>query len=201
MEHLGIISELDFYVFEKVCSTIKVWKDNGIEPVVISSNFSKLSMKKEDFVDQIVNIINKYDIDKKYVRIEFTESADIEDHEIFLDFLKKMNTLGISTSIDDFGIGFSSLSLITNPNVHNIKLDKSFVDDIVTSEDAAYLVGKIVDACRKLNKNLICEGVETREQCTVLKNMGCSMIQGYLFDRPLPEEQFLNRLENPGYTL
>lgn len=196
------INELDFYVFRKVCSDISEWVKKGITPVRVSSNFSKNHLKDKDFSDKILQIINEFSIDPKYIEVELTESSAYDDFNALTEFVNDMKSNGIYTSMDDFGTGYSSLSLLKDLNVDVIKIDKSFIDDIDNGDtDHEKMVENVVHMIQDLHRNVICEGVETRNQASFLKSINCNMAQGYLYDKPLSHDDFEKRLESPVYNL
>ena len=200
LEEEGRVTELDFYVFEQVCQDIRTWLDNGIKPVRISSNFSKLHLRNPQFAEHVLEIVERYNIDSEYLEIELTESSGYEDFDAFTEFVDKMRSKGIHISIDDFGTGYSSLSLLKKLNVDVIKIDKSFIDGIGIGDEAnESLVKNIIYMIKDLNRHVICEGVESWTQAEFLKKQKCHMIQGYLFDKPLPHDDFEARLNSPVY--
>lgn len=201
LEENGLVQILDFYVLRKTLSNIKEWTKRGLEPVRISTNFSKEHLKNPRFAEMIINLLEEYEIDPKYLEVELTETKDIEDMSILSEFVEKMHEHNIHSSIDDFGSGYSSLKLIKNVKADVIKLDKSIIDNIGLKEgDDEILVQNIVRMISELKRNAIAEGVENNEQAKFLKRIGCYMIQGYLFDKPLPTEEFENRLKEPIYS-
>ena len=198
LESEGSICRLDFYVLERVCEDIKGWLDVGIEPVKVSVNFSKNHLHNKRLADQIIGIIRKYGIDGKYLEIELTEmtgSDDLNAMSVFVDIMKEN---GVGTSIDDFGTGYSSLNLLKDLDVDVIKLDKSFFTNINEADGGIstdrIVVKNIVNMVNELNMEAISEGVETKSQADFLRNVNCSMAQGFLFDRPLPKVEFEKRL-------
>ena len=200
-EHDGNICALDFYVLERVCSDIKNWQEAGLEPVTVSVNFSKTHLHDPHVSENIIKIIEKYGIDSKYIEIELTEMSDYSDYEAFRQLVTKMKDHGIMTSIDDFGTGFSSLNLLTDFMFDIVKLDKSFLDNVIknNSKTDEIVIRNIVKMVNELNMNAIAEGVETAEQARFLKNIDCTMVQGYFYDRPLPIEDFITRLKIRKY--
>ena len=200
LEEEGRVTELDFYVFEQVCRDIRTWLDNGIKPVRVSSNFSKLHLRNPHFAENVLEIVDRYKIDSEYLEIELTESSGYEDFNAFTEFVDKMRKRGIHISIDDFGTGYSSLSLLKKLNVDVIKIDKSFIDGIgVGDEMNESLVKNIIYMIKDLNRHVICEGVEYMSQAEFLKKQNCHMVQGYLFDKPLPHDEYEERLKSPVY--
>ena len=200
-ERDGSVCRLDFYVLDQVCRDIKAWKQQGIEPVTISVNFSKTHLHNPKVAEEILAVIGTYGIESKYIEIELTEMSDYSDYLALKTLVSKMKSHGIKTSIDDFGTGFSSLNLLTDFMFDIVKLDKSFLDNIEKhgSGTDEIVVRNIVKMVRELEMKTIAEGVETEEQARFLKNIDCSLVQGYLFDRPLPMQDFVERLHERKY--
>lgn len=195
LEKEGSICLLDFYVFEKVCQDLRSWLDQGIEPVQVSVNFSKLHLHNRMLSKDILSIMEKYRIDPKYIEIELTESSGYEDFDALDNFINTMNKHGISTAIDDFGTGYSSLNLLKNLKIKVIKLDKSFLHTSLGSNKADEVVIKtIIQMAQDLDMQVVCEGVETKEQANFLKKLHCHIVQGFLFDKPLPHDEYQKRL-------
>ncbi len=202
LEREGSVCSLDFYVFRSVCKSIREWLDRGMEPVRISVNFSKIHLHNSNIVEDILEVMDDFDVEPKYIEIELTERTDSQDFDVMYDFVKKMKENGISVSIDDFGTGYSSLNLLKDLDVDVIKLDKSFLDDITSATEASkdkIVVKNIVKMVKELDMDIIAEGVETKVQAEFLKKIKCNVIQGFLFDRPLPIELFEQRLKNKVY--
>ncbi len=195
LENEGTICTLDFYVFENVCGTIRSWIDRGIKPVTVSVNFSKIHLKNPDLADKIFEIIDKYNIDTQYLEIELTEMSGYDNYDNLSAFIKAMRQRGVNTSIDDFGTGYSSLNLLTDLDVDVVKLDKSYSIRLNNNEEKTkILIHNIVNMVHELGFKVIAEGVETEEQADFLRDIGCSTVQGYLFDKPLPLKEFEQRL-------
>lgn len=201
LENEGSICELDFYVLEKVCQDIRKWLDKGITPVRISTNFSKLHLQKnKNLADDILAVVQKYQISSRYLEVELTEMSGYEDYDSLSAFVDRMKKMGIHTSIDDFGTGYSSLNLLKDLNVDVIKLDKSFLNHLdEEGQNDEIVIKNIINMVNELNMRVIAEGVETPEQAHFLKDANCCMAQGFLFDRPLPHDDFEYRLQNQHY--
>ena len=201
-ERNGSICSLDFYMLESVCADIKKWKETGLEPVTVSVNFSKTHLHNPNIAEDIIAIIKKHGIESKYIEIEMTEMSDYNDYEAFRNLVNKLKENGVMTSIDDFGTGYSSLNLLTDFKFDIVKLDKSFIDNIIrnNSKTDEIVVRNIVRMTKELNMDSIAEGVETADQALFLQNIGCTKVQGYLFDKPLPEGEFIKRLETRSYS-
>lgn len=196
-EREGSICLLDFYVFEKVCQDLRDWLDRGIEPVRVSVNFSKIHLHNRRLAKDILLNMKRYQIDSKYIEIELTETSGYEDFEALESFINEMNSYGIATAIDDFGTGYSSLNLIKNLDLKIIKLDKSFLHTSSEINKADEVVLKtIINMAQDLDMEVVCEGVETKQQAEFLKKLRCHMVQGFLFDKPLPHDEFEERLIN-----
>lgn len=197
LEKEGTICRLDFYVLETVCMDIRKWISSGIEPVRVSVNFSKAHLHNEHLAEDIIAVLRKYEIDSKYIEVELTEMSGYENYETLSAFVQEMRKNGVSTSIDDFGTGYSSLNLLKDLNVDIIKLDKSFLNNMENRHQNDVIVIKnIVNMVNELQMEVIAEGVETQKQAEFLRNINCRMAQGFLFDRPLPHDDFEKRLQD-----
>lgn len=196
LEDDGIVCELDFYVFEECCRIIRGWIDKGYKPCNVAINFSKLHLRNPDTAEKIFEIIEKYQIDESLIEIELTELSGHDSFESLIELIDKLKERGISSSIDDFGTGYSSLNLLKSLNIDVVKIDKSFVDCINESNNKARtLLKNIVDMIHAMEYKIIAEGVETVEQLDFLKEINCEMVQGYMFEKPLPAFEFQKCLE------
>lgn len=195
LEENGAVCELDFYVLEQVCADLKDWTDRGIKPVNVSVNFSKQHLRSRGVADRILAIIEKYGVEPSLIEIELTEMSGYDDFDNLGAFVKKIKSMGVKISIDDFGTGYSSLNMLTELDVDVVKLDRSLTRCVETEySKTKLLLLNIVDMVHKLNYKALAEGVETDEQLRFLRNIGCSMVQGFLYDMPLPKEEFEKRL-------
>ena len=201
LERDGSICQLDYYVLRKVCQLIRQRKEQGKETVCISVNFSRRHLEDEDMVERISAILEEYGTDPSAIEIELTESEDYQNYEIMTRVVNELRAKGINTSMDDFGTGFSSLSMIKNLDLSVIKIDKSLIPldtDCADREKDRILFNHIVSLIRQLGKKTIAEGVETEEQLAYLREAGCDIVQGFIFDKPLPQDEFEKRCES-GY--
>ena len=195
LEKEGTICILDFYVLECVCRDIRTWLEMGIEPVRVSTNFSKVHLHNKNLAKDILRILDRYEIDAKYIEIELTESSGYEDFDALSEFVNTMKSHGVHTSIDDFGTGYSSLNLLKDLNIDKIKLDKSFLTQNEERNKSDEIVIKtIINMASDLDMQVVCEGVETTEQANFLKSLHCPIAQGFLFDEPLAHDEFEERL-------
>ncbi len=201
-ERDGSICTLDFYVLDQVCRDIKKWTDMGVEPVTVSVNFSKMHLQNPDIAQQILDVVDKYGIEHRYIEIELTEMSDYSDYDAVKKLVNAMKENNIVTSIDDFGTGYSSLNLLTDFMFDVVKLDKSFIDNVIKngSKTDEIVVRNMVKMLRELDMKTVAEGVETPDQARFLNSIDCSVVQGYLYDKPLCEEEFFERLKARRYS-
>lgn len=202
LEKEATICQLDFYVFKTICQDIRRWLDNGLTPVRVSSNFSKLHLTNPNLADNIIEIMESFNVDSKYIEIEITEVSDFEDKVAMQKFVNKLRQRGISVSIDDFGTGYSTLNVLKDLNVNVIKLDKSLLDHVGENQKHDEIVVKnMVSMMNELNLEVVAEGVENSKQLDFLRGISCSLIQGFIYDKPLPKDEFEKRLQNKdSYT-
>ena len=197
LEKEASICQLDFYVFRKVCEDIRSWLDAGIEPVRVSSNFSRLHLRNPHLADDILKIMKEFRIESKYIEIELTEASDFDDKVAMQKFVNELRQNGISVSIDDFGTGYSTFNALKDLNVNVIKLDKSLLDHIGDEKHHDEVVFKnMVKMINELNLEVVAEGVENTKQLDFLQDANCSIIQGFIFDKPLTKDEFEKRLSN-----
>lgn len=193
------ICMLDFYIFEHVCKDIRKWIDEGIEPVRVSTNFSRRNLSNPDFPENIKRILAAYDIPKRYIEVEVTETISEEENDRLSRFMIDMHESGIAMAIDDFGTGYSSLNLLRDFSADVLKLDKSFIDGHTGTKRDSVVVSNVAKMANELDMSVITEGVESWEQVKFLNSVNIDMVQGFLFDRPLPKEDFEQRLRNKAY--
>lgn len=201
LEQEGSVTALDYYVLEEVCRFLSNRIKAGKKPVRISVNFSRKHLEEEDLIEHIVSVIDKYGVDHQYVEIELTESEDYQDFDVLNQVVSGLKNHNIGTSMDDFGTGFSSLNMIKKIPLNVIKIDKSFIpleSEYSMKSNDTTMFNCLVDMLNKLGKEIIAEGVETPAQLQYLENAGCKIVQGYVFDKPLSEADFVERLEK-GY--
>lgn len=192
-EQNGFITRLDMYMFEQSCKLIRNWIDSGIAPVAISVNFSRLHLNDITFVSRLSELSNKYCIPHNLLEIEITETAIFDNIGILENVLAELHGEGFTLSMDDFGTGYSSLGLLKSIPVDVIKMDKSFFDDSQNNARARLVIGSVMDMAKKLNAHTVAEGVETKENVDLLKSLGCDIVQGYYYARPMPAEEFTNK--------
>lgn len=202
LEKSSNICTLDFYVLEHVCKQIRSWIESDITPVRVSVNFSKMHLHNRHLAEDILSVMNKYHIAAKYINIELTESSAYENFDSLTEFVQNMKAHDVYTSIDDFGTGYSSLNLLKNLPIDEIKLDKSFLQDVPDCGPKDNIVLRsIIRMTNELGLKTICEGVETTAQRDYLLALGDIIIQGFLYDKALPVKEFEKRLVNKKYEI
>ena len=185
-----LISSLDQYVFKKVCAFIRRRLDAGLPVNTISVNVSRLQFYNSDFVKTYEDIKNKFRIPDHLLEIEITESIAFDNVTFLEKTVSELKSKGFLISIDDFGTGFSSLSLLKNIPIDVLKIDQSFFRESIHKEKDNIVIKGIIDLVNKLSIRTVAEGIETAEQVAFLKSVNCNMIQGYFFYKPLPEDKF-----------
>ena len=190
LEKAGIISELDGYVVEQVYGLVESWIDRGIVPVPVSVNLSRLDLTYEAKWDEIIRKVEKYRVPKQYIEYEVTETVFLEDIEFITAKLGNIQKMGYKISMDDFGSGYSSLNTVGILPVDIIKFDRGFVQNSLNTSKGIKIMSGIIDIFRRIGLEVICEGVETKEEESMVAACGCNLVQGYLHDRPLPIKEF-----------
>lgn len=196
LERSSQVTLLDRFVWEEVCKHLQRWKKEKEISVALSVNISRIDIQEEGFYDYIKGLVTKYEIDPQFLRLEITESAYMENSEQVIRIVEQLQRDGFVVEMDDFGSGYSSLNMLKDVPVDILKLDIRFLSE--TEYDAARggnILSAVIRMSHSLNLPVIAEGVETMEQADFLKNLGCKMMQGYYFSRPLPIEEFEALLE------
>lgn len=190
-ERSGLIIPLGEWVLNEACRQARVWwKTTSQSSMVIAVNLSALQFKRGDIVATVTNALERSGLLPGQLELELTESILLQDIEVVMKTLRQLKAIGVKISIDDFGTGYSSLSYLKRLAVDKLKIDKSFINDISEDADSAAIVKAMIQLGHTLQLTVIAEGVETDSQLAFLKNFGCDEIQGYLFSRPLPAEEF-----------
>ena len=195
------ICALDFNIFEQVCRDIRKWIDEGIEPVRISTNFSRKNLADPGFSEHIRKILRAYNIPEQLIEVEITETVGEEDNDRLRRFMSDMHESKIAMAIDDFGTGYSSLNILRDFSADILKLDKSFIDGHTDTRRDSVVVANVAKMANELDMSVITEGVENWEQVDFLKSVNIDMVQGFLFDKPLPKADFESRLKKRAYDM
>ena len=190
LEQDGLIKYIDLFVFEEVCKLLRRWKEDLFAPMPISLNFSRLTLLDENLISMMEDFCASYDIDRRLVEVEITESFGALDRNLVQKVVEDIAKAGFVVCIDDFGSDYSNLSTLTSLPLKVLKLDKSLVDSLSYSPKAQTFVEGFITICKKLDIRTVAEGVETEAQKDLLTGMGCDMIQGYFYDKPLAIDSF-----------
>lgn len=189
-EECGLIWALGEWVLREACRQNKAWQESGLSPVTVAVNLSALQFTAGDVVEMTTKVLRETRLAPEYLELELTESAAMSDMQAFIEATKRLKGLSISLSIDDFGTGFSSLSYLRQFQIDRLKIDQSFVRDIVQDPSSAAIITAIINLAHGLNLAAIAEGVETEAQLQFLRAHDCDEMQGYYFSRPLAATDF-----------
>ena len=194
LESAGLIYEADLEVFTQVCAFLRHCLDSGLPVLPISFNLSRFDLYQHDFLSNFEEIRKSFDIPVKYLRAEITETAAIGGIVLLTSAINKLHSCGYFVEMDDFGSGYSTLNSLKNLPVDAIKLDMHFLSDDLNKRGGT-IIKSIVQMAKWMNTPTIAEGVETVEQADFMKSIGCNYIQGYLYSKPLNEEDFVELLK------
>lgn len=201
-EKNGMIRFLDNLIWKLAFKTIRKWIDDGIEIIPISINISRRNLESDGFIGIIDRLQKTYDIDPSYIHFEITESSDTSDKVDMIDRINKLKKLGFKVAMDDFGSGYSSLNSLKDIPIDILKLDMGFLDSKNKNADkGGTILSNVIRMAQTLGLKIIAEGVETQAQANLLKSLGCDIFQGFLYSKPLPENEFLKVLTSTDKKL
>lgn len=200
LERSKRVCTLDYYILEHVCQDLSEWIGKGLPPIKISSNFSRKHLPNPNFVKEVTEIVDKYNVPHSLIVIEVTETTSEADTKRLRELVDEFAEQGFEVSVDDFGVGYSSMSMIKDIPFSEIKIDKSFLDNADVSERDAKMMKHIISIATDFNMSTIAEGIETESHIRLLKDYGCFQGQGYYFDKPMPKDEFEKVLNSPDYT-
>ncbi|GAB3358684.1 MULTISPECIES: sensor domain-containing protein [Giesbergeria] len=189
-EESRLILPMGDWVLQAAASQCKAWQQAGLPPIVMAVNVSALQFSQPDFAQRVDRVLQITGLDACWLEIELTESVMAEDPERVIVTIQQLHGLGVRLSIDDFGTGYSSLAYLKRFSIHKLKIDQSFVRDLMTGTHSASIAEAIISMSRSLGLSTIAEGIETQEQAQWLTGRGCDQGQGYLFSKPMPAAQF-----------
>lgn len=198
LEKERLIPRVDYYMLEEVCKTLERWKKENRQPIKISVNLSRVTLAENDFFEHIMEICNKYQIDRSLLEFEITESTDTMDHFRLAEEVIAIHQAGFSVSLDDMGTDYSALKMLLIDGIEMVKLDRSFILQMDTRKGNT-LLKHIIKMSHEIGLQCIAEGVEDDKQRLELQEMGCDMYQGYLLSRPIPIEQFEELVEKHNH--
>lgn len=189
-EETDLIMEIDWNVLEQVCRFLKKRIDSGRRYVPVAVNFSRRHIGETDFLEKLCRTVDGHGIPRNLIEVEITESAMMDGAYDIVAFVDSIRKESFSVAIDDFGSGFSSLSLVKDISANILKIDRSLLSGNCENEKERIVLESIFDFAHRLKLTTIAEGVETREQLGFLRTCGCQLIQGFLFAKPMPEDAF-----------
>ena len=196
-ERNGFIEHIDFYMLDEVCKYIRQMIDEGREVYPVSINQSRYLLYDPNYIMKVQEIMLKYRVPKGLIELEITETVFFNEKERMLDVMRNLKEFNMNLSIDDFGSGYSSLNLLRDIPFDVLKIDRGFLDESVQSDSGKWILRKIVEMAEGLHLKVICEGVETHEQVEMLLDIGCIYAQGFLYSRPIPIEEFMEKYNTP----
>lgn len=189
-EETDLIMEIDWYMLEQVCGFLKRRIEAELRCVPIAVNFSRRHLSEEGFTERLCGTVDSFGVPRRYIEVEITESAMISCENDIVAFVETVRDEGFNVAIDDFGSGFSSLSLVKDISANVLKIDRSLLSGNCENEKERIVLESIFDFAHRLKLITVAEGVETKEQLGFLRTCGCNLIQGFIFARPMPEEEF-----------
>lgn len=190
LENSGKVVELDRYVMRETFSAIRNWIDRGWNVVPVSINLSRMNFYEDNIAEHIYTEFCKYNIPIEYIELELTESLFFAETNTMVNEISKLREYGFCISMDDFGMGYSALSSLSTLPVDIIKFDKEFIRNSMSNDAGYQILNSLIGVFKKINYDVICEGIETREQEKMIFECGCDNVQGFLYDKPLERSQF-----------
>ena len=198
-ERNGFIVKVDEFIWEEACKVLRKIIDSGWSPVPISVNVSRLHMYDERLCEKLVDLMNKYSLPHRLLVLEVTETVYFDDAELMNRILVKLRNSGFSIAMDDFGSGFSSLNMLQDMKIDELKIDREFLSKSTLTKEGKTIVKYIIAMAHDLKLEVVAEGVETAEQAAFLLEADCHIAQGYYYSRPVPAEKFIEIAFNPKY--
>jgi EAL domain-containing protein (putative c-di-GMP-specific phosphodiesterase class I)/ActR/RegA family two-component response regulator len=189
LEEIGLMGEIGTWVLKTACAQNRAWQDAGFPPVRMSVNLSPRQFYGSSLVETVTRVLQETGLDPQWLDLEITEGLILDNSEPVLEVMRQLKAMGVGLSLDDFGTGYSSLSYLRRFPVDRLKIDNSFITDVVSDEGAADIVRSILALAQKFGLAVVAEGVETEAQLGYLQQQGCHEMQGHLFSRALPAAQ------------
>lgn len=196
-EQHGLIIPIGEWVINQACRQIKKWLDLGFHDCKIAINLSSVQLMQPDIVSNIFRALDNYNVPPRLFEVEITETTLMDNIHVAVESLQRLSARGIHIAIDDFGTGYSSLSYLKNLPINSLKIDRSFIIDLLNDENDQQIVQTLINMAHSLDMRVIAEGVEEIKQFETLKTFNCDEIQGYLLSKPVAPDAFLEILRNP----
>ncbi len=189
-ERHGYIEQMDFYVWEEACAIYKEMKDEGICVVPISVNVSRVELNNTKLPEILLGLTRKYDMIPSELHLEITESAYIDNQKVINEAIRNLKNAGFMIEMDDFGTGYSSLNMLSEMPINVLKIDMRFIQTSSNTDTSKSIMGFVISLGKWIHVDVIVEGVETKEQIDMLKEMDCNYVQGYYYAKPMPKDEF-----------
>ncbi len=188
-EECGYITKISRWVINESCKQTVKWLNRGYKFKSMSINISSVDIQQSDFLESIKDILKSTGINPNIIELEITETVLMQSLDSSINILEKLMEMGIRIALDDFGTGYSSLNYLGRIPISTLKIDKSFIDNITSSKKKESMINNIIQMAHSMDLKVVAEGVETKEQLSILKDRDCNYIQGYYFSKPLPESE------------
>jgi diguanylate cyclase (GGDEF)-like protein len=200
-EQSGLIVPIGEWVLRQACMQQRAWQDRGFPALRMAVNISAVQFRRQDLVDTVARALRDAGLEAQFLEIELTETAVMSDPQESVEILRQLSRMGIAVSVDDFGTGYSSMSYLRRFPIDKLKIDRSFITNVLTSADDASIVQAIISLAHGLRLKVVAEGIETAEQLQFLRSLSCDQFQGYFFSRPVEAAGFEHLLvDNMGRT-
>jgi EAL domain-containing protein (putative c-di-GMP-specific phosphodiesterase class I) len=189
-EESGLIVPIGEWVLREACRQQRIWQSQGLPRLRVAVNISALQFRRLDLVDTVARALADAGIEARYLEIELTETAVMTDPGESVGILERLSRMGVIVSVDDFGTGYSSMSYLRRFPIDKLKIDRSFITNVMTSADDASIVQAIISLAHGLRLKVVAEGIESAEQVQFLRSLGCDQYQGFYFSRPVDAADF-----------
>jgi diguanylate cyclase (GGDEF)-like protein len=199
-ENNGFILQIGEWVLRTACAQARQWWDDGLLPVPVAVNVSAIQFRQENFSALVKNVLFETGLSPEFLELELTESLLMSNEDVMFAVLQELREMGVKLAIDDFGTGYSSLSYLKQFRVNKLKIDRSFIRNIVFDPGDAAITTAIISMANSLNLKVIAEGVEDEAQMSFLRAHGCDEIQGFLFSKPITAAEVVNMLESQSFA-
>lgn len=193
-EETGLILKIGEWALREACQTNQAWQTQGYEPITVAVNLSAKQFQHPNIAELVKNILAESGMDPKYLELEITETAVMEDVDAAITKLNDIQKMGVRISIDDFGTGYTSISYLKKFPINTLKIDQSFIKDIPGDANNTAITSAVIALAHTLGMKVVAEGVETAEQLQYLADNACDIVQGYYLSRPLPEQKIVLQL-------